>query len=50
MKIFRSQFTLNANAKKKGVKRPQKVSWRIYTGKRNFADVYPRHPPKDQER
>lgn len=49
MKIFRSQFTLNANAKK-GVKRSQKVSWRIYTGKRNFADVYPRHQPKDQER
>lgn len=45
MKIFRSQFTL----KKKGEK-AQKVSWRMYMRKRNFADVYPRHPPKDQER
>lgn len=49
MKIFRSQFTLNANAKKKGEK-TQKVYWRMYMRKRNFADVYPRHPPKDQER
>lgn len=49
MKIFRSQLTLNANAKKKGEK-TQKVSWRMYMRKRNFADVHPRHPPKDQER